>query len=108
MRFRSADLQWELARGQARTVAHVRAGLWRRYQHVSDMELQNGLRRHERRLTAEYLSVVPLTVTQQDAERWYARLIRSELRRRGGESWSCRVPGCRHGHRVPVRDFEVA
>jgi hypothetical protein len=84
--------------------------LWRRYQHVDEAVLRDDLRRHERRLTREYLSVVPLTVTQQDAEQWYARMIRAELRRRDGESWSCQVPGCKHKHarRVPVRDVEVA
>jgi hypothetical protein len=108
MRYRSANLQWELARTRAHETALARVREWRKYQHVDDVKIQDELLRHERRLTAEYLAVVPLTLTQQDAERWYARLIRSELRRRDGESWTCQVPGCGHGHRVPVRDVEVA
>jgi hypothetical protein len=108
MRTRSAGKQWETARFQARRVAHVRVALWRRYQDLPDGEILNEIRRHEQRLTPAYLAEVPLTRTAQDAERWYVRLLRREILLRAAQPWTCRVPGCRHGHRVPVTVEDVA
>lgn len=82
MRRKATERQYDAARLLARRVAGIRAGLWRQHHVLPTQELLVRLSTHEFRLSPAY-AAQRLNPVSAKAERWYVRMIRSELARRG-------------------------